>query len=632
MCSSNVSHPARRCARLFAMVCTLLFLMNPLIPDALSRQNGSNGKDLRIKMDGTGLLYKKVIVRSDNATIHEEPEGPSRPIGAFAVFHQLKTDDGQEKKGAWVRVGKANGTPLGWVEEKHLIQWNTRFILSPEVPTANAVFALYRDADCREEVAKLSALSPGLIMLCPILGTPAKEDEPVFNIAFFTGRATSEPIKQASDISELKLEIVFVIDTTASMNPLLAVSKNVVHRMCEVVSQSPELKGSVRFGLVEYQDATPGLRPSYMRSKLTDNLNELEKTLATVEVATIGSEETKNDVLAGLLTAIEHSGWEKNSSKHIILLGNASGHISHCGAHTGCKYVDPKTGVCKKNTTGLDIRRILDRCRKVVGSEVEKALGSITIHTVRGIGEDSADHQECKAQFRELARNNGAADGICEDIDANKVQDRERVSRALAEMLTVGVVNIQKSRQGMGKDVGSENKFEEALYRVIRAQGPPTTPMMLRAWAREKDHAGNVVAQRKVMVSELELRRYAATLKFVREQLQTKHDPSVRLDVEAILGVLQRATVALLTGQIVSQSENVRPLIAELPLKTGVLEVRAKDIATMSDGQFSKWLDGLRTAYERIDRCFSWCSRRACYVSEALGGSLRKRQCPSVSK
>lgn len=130
MCSTSSSHPGQ-CGLLCAVVYALLAGGSPLILNARARQDGGADKDLRIKVEGKGVLHKKVIVFSADASLQAEPGDGGKAVGPFSVFHWLKTDAGEEEHNGFVRVGTSSGKPLGWLQRKHVVVWNTRMLVMP---------------------------------------------------------------------------------------------------------------------------------------------------------------------------------------------------------------------------------------------------------------------------------------------------------------------------------------------------------------------------------------------------------------------------------------------------------------------------------------------------------------------
>jgi len=278
---------------------------------------------------------------------------------------------------------------------------------------------------------------------------PAKNENGVLVGASETARAR-EAI-DAGRLGNLKLEVVFVIDTTRGNAALIDCAKKVAKRVDVALGDVPMMRDSVKFGLVQYRDSTPRHEfVAKMETKLTD-IRTFRKSLESLTAAKCSSKETKEDVLAGLLMAIEKSGWSEKSSKHIILLGDASAHVGNCNSanpNVGCKYVRPD-GTCEKNTTGLDVRKLISKAQRRHGEVVKQELASINFHAVHAKNaEDPGDETECIAQFQELSQNAGRLQGHFASFDPNVERDKHEVIGGLSRRLITAFGDLARVHAG----------------------------------------------------------------------------------------------------------------------------------------------------------------------------------------
>jgi hypothetical protein len=369
--------------------------------------------DYRIPVAGSKHLYWKVIVTSETVQFHGGKEAPSKDpkgtVGPFAIYHRLFVDDKKQervlKQGAdtFVRVGNLSGTPVGWLKVRKLpptnpttgepqfdqsggfdadfIDWGTRFVLSPKPaykdPQSQREHALRVFSDeIRSDdkwLCEFTRFASGHVGETHVLKQLGAAPNWHYKVICYTakaergGRSQLAFPKDALDVKETELEVVFVIDTTRSMTNLLQGTKEVVKQCIAELKELPQLKGAVRFGLVEYQDNTDipllgKLTPSRLVNPLTADLPAFDRAINDLKVATIPSEETKEDVLAGLHRAISEGGWGKNSTKHIVLLGDASAHLEG-----------------PKNSKNLTIQQVLKMGRQQSGgSAIEQELSRIT--------------------------------------------------------------------------------------------------------------------------------------------------------------------------------------------------------------------------------------------------------------
>jgi hypothetical protein len=581
-------------------------LLGPTPPAAAQEKK----KDTPVRVEAGGrssLLVRKLIVESSEARLHQEIGDKGTEAEPFAIYFQLYAEDGKEEKGGHYRVGTSTGKVLGWVKKEHVLAWDTRFLLYPHVPKGDAVFQVFdkknpadkdpgTDADLVEAKMELKAAlnkyPAKALVMAPILAKPASEKDSAYRIAYFVGKARvagAPVVRERDDIRDLKLEVVFAIDTTLSMQPLIDGCKEVVGEVAKQIAGKPELKGKVRLGLVEYQDLVPGLKPANMVSKLTDDLDAFQKALKPLKQATTGSEDSPEDVLAGLKMAIEESGWERNSSKHIILVGDASAQLGDMN---------------RKNTTKLTIKQVLALGRAKGGSESEKQRSAITFHSVLAKSVDPVDFKVAQAHFREVSQNNGEVEGEYQLLERpDDKTERDKVVKTLVDRLSAGATALaQVTSAARAPDSPlpevAKGPIAEGVYRIFKTSSGEAKKDVHSGWAAERNAKGNQVALKRVLITEVELKRLESTLKYMYDQLATRVEPEERKDVAGLLTIFQAAAASTGAGQTVAADKNLQELIArDLPLKTDVLRITAKDLAGYNKRVFEDWLKKLKETH-----------------------------------
>jgi len=595
-------------------------------------QNGPTLVDTGSKNEKSGI-HSKVIVSTESAKLYSASDGAETikdeqgrdTIDVFSVFFELTDDQGNKTMGPRVRVGKADATPLGWINKDDIIFWNSRFVLYPRPPEAEAErnFKVFSKDDLGERIYTYQEVPKDRTAFAPILED--KEGTDGFPVALIVGQPKSGQRKSgpsgtlAREVpkpADFKLEVVFVIDTTASMTPLISGTKEVVRRSAAALAGMPELNGLVRFGLVVYQDNTPGLTPSRLVTPITDP-RTFEQRLATVSAATIGSGETEEDVLAGLAMAIDQAGWSPDGLKHIILLGDASAHLSG-----------------PKNTTGLSIERVIARARKgVAGSELDRARQSIALHCVRAEQSDSTDLnevRECKRQFELLAQNAGEVEGFHAEMDPRNPQSVEKTVKGLVDFLSKGYEGLQLLKKndvaGLQKLINESDESINQLPRqfysiaVLSGKEKPGPVQLGQAFVQNKE--GYSVASRKLVVGRDELDRLRTTLDFLHTNLKGRVDPLQRPDVNGIVNILKQMVAIISTGEMeIDSTIPLERVISQLPLKTDALKISAADLQAYPEPEFRAWLDKLKAAKDRAADLLSaptstWTSLNSFAVNE----------------
>lgn len=596
-------HPLRR---------TLLFAICVFTFSGFVSTSFGEGKEDLIRDTDRGGIHKKLIIAAEGVGLYDAVDGNvTATLQPFEIFFQMWPSDSakaslKESQDGWIRIGNARGEEAGWLKgdkvkdpssqqlQAPLIPWSTRFFLDPKPQTdPNApTFTIDFTEDGKDNTVRFVGQGADRKAIAPILDDTSEGG--IYQVAFFLGDARSEAsatsvVQEDMNAADFSLDLVFVIDTTASMTPLIDATKDVV-RQCvdELQQRNPELQQSVRFGLVTYQDATPGLKPFDIVCPLTDAVS-FQSKLAPLTVATQGSEEVSEDVLAGLAAAISPSmGWKPQAAKHVVLLGDASAHL---------------TG--PKNTTGETIESVLAASQQQAGGELENNLASVTFSAVRAqqAYNDPVEDSLCQEQFALISSNGGGAAGLSLDIDPNVPAQKADAIRQLVDFYRIGLQSLGGAQTGNAQVVAAaaatkKSAIATQFYQLLNAIGSATIPPVLEGTAADRDEDGNLVALKKVFVSKSEIKRLSSVLGFLHESLKQQNDAGERGDVAIVMHTLQTAVALTAAGEKGTQfgkDVSLRSVISELPLKSNALEITIQDLASMPDDEFTAWLAKLES-------------------------------------
>ena len=572
------------------------------------------GKEDLIRDEAHAGIHKKLIIATDVA-LYDKPDGTTaETLNPFEIYFQLwPSDDAKNSKkedqNGWVRIGFANGKERGWIKnsksqkgEDPFYSWLTRFMLEPRTPPDpqspkfHVDFLLNGKPVFAEFAGEAGGKSGGdRKAIAPILDDTTQEDK--FKVAFFLGKPAKQtgagPVAQeelsAKDLKDTSVDLVFVIDTTASMTPLIEATKDVVKQCVAALKQAnPEVRQATRFGLVAYQDATPGLKPVEIVCKLSD-ANTFQQKLEQLGVATQGSEEVPEDVLAGLTAAIgPDMGWNTMAFKHVMLIGDASAHL---------------TG--PKNTTGKTIESVMEGARNQSGGEAAGNLASVTFNTVRAKqpGNDPAEDQLCKEQFQQIAQNQGRLPGFSADIDPNNPTEKSECVAAMVVFYKSALEALGGLKSGNMKVIanvaGRQNSAPASqMYTFSMQVQPDDLSPVAEGTASDRDASGNLVATKKVFVSKSDIKRLSSVLSFLYDSLKQSNDAGERGDVAIVMNTLQTAVALTAAGEKGTQfdkSVSLKAVISELPLKSDALEITIQELAAMPDDAFTEWLAKLES-------------------------------------
>lgn len=619
---------------------------------------------VRAKIKGKeSSLYEKIVVISGKATLSAAPGKQGEPIEPFAVFFRLKNEDIPGSNG-YVRVGTSSGEPLGWIKQADVASWNTRFILEPLQPVPGRTFSVALDAGTR---ADLDTVPEGKRRFALVMDAPDSNDAP-FPVVVYAGNVQTEGAggtlaRERNQLRDLKLEVVFVLETTDFLlNTFDDVNvgdsvKGVIRQAGDLIRQNKELQGAVRLGLVEYQDTTSKANfVSRVACELTDKPSMFDAKIELISPISIQGD-WPEDVIAGLDTAVRTAGWSENSSKHIILLGASSCQLYPKGQAVSqfggdWNFITRKRDDYGWSTTALSIRQLIARANPQAGSTAERARRSMTFHTVLAsrdlppISEDakktfqevvrSSDNDLnallevgvkpetlgfvfkyylwqfqrslASTQYKEIAQNEGVH-GLSLVVEPNA----EAIQKAAAEIASTLAESFSTLAGVRSGDVDKEalrqksNAMTQTFYAIVGAAADKFKDQpVLNGVAAVRDEKGRQVAHKKLLVSRNELTRLRSTLDALHKKFQARTSKADRQDVAVILDDLKQVTASTTAGQQkFAAGVKLKDIISDLPLRTTALETTPGDLAVMPSDTFKQWLNKVESAIFRADELLS---------------------------
>lgn len=126
-----------------------------------------------------------------------------------------------------------------------------------------------------------------------------------------------------------ELDLVFVIDTTSSMTPVV---RGMAASMRSIVRILERLVPSLRIGVVSYKDRDTGLAPVEILplTPANRNLPQIMAFLDRVSASPVGSRTPEEDVLLGLQAAA-NLPWRPSARQALIVIGDAAAHPDEVG-------------------------------------------------------------------------------------------------------------------------------------------------------------------------------------------------------------------------------------------------------------------------------------------------------------
>lgn len=291
----------------------------------------------------------------------------------------------------------------------------------------------------------------------------------------------TENVAEATDTHGMKLDLVFVIDLSRSMNPVKDQVMATIRRIAEAVKSNPQFNDDmVHFGLWGYRDDTELCKGiEYVTKDYTaegllaagDFVSVLQNATAT-EVDSIDYAE---DVLAGVKDAVQQTKWRGDAAKTIILIGDAPGR-ERGKTDPFSKRKDKPVGTA----ADMDIEQIV-----ALAQENQVDIGTLYLNVAR--------HKQYlplgRQQFEKLATK--TQEQATKVVDVNSQDDFDCFA---AEVITMLVAQVQQASTGKDeiRAVTEGQKFSTSLFRnakvrwLARNHKVGVTPEM-SGWILDKD-------------------------------------------------------------------------------------------------------------------------------------------------
>ncbi|MFQ5913548.1 MAG: vWA domain-containing protein [Nitrospinota bacterium] len=580
------------------------------------------------------------------------------------VFQRRDIDfssDPAEPKG-WYQVGRSTqGAPLGWMRAADLLEWRQALIVAfthlGEVEEARQPVLMFTKLAQIKELAQSEGVERKAVEIYRQLrrgevpsGVISKEPETFADItqnfymfpviqfeeldlngedARFLRVAAAVRGERGSDTLDkpevrerltkkegipreaakvLGLDVVFVMDMTASMQPYMDRAKEAVAQLARRIAekQMADLKEKIRFGLVGYRDDVAKIPALGFTSKnFTPELVEAEalvKILDTeAQAAIAGSKDYPEEVFAGVKMALESTRWNENTLKLIILVGDASSHpVGH-----------------EQNTTESD------------EFALRRTAKDLHIHPMALHLKDpraSRDHAGANQQFETLTRVAGTeGEYALAGIDISKPED---FSKGVAMLARLVADDLRKVRSGgqppagetPGGEPGSpEEQVARAFRKVFNAAlveyiGKKTAapPKDVVAWVIDRDLTDPTVRslEVRVLINREQLSDLVVALDTVLKAVQKVDitQPKFFEALQAIAAQTSKEPERIAKAKTLADAGLIPAFVKSLPYKSEILSLDDERFGAMTGEQkiglerrLRAKLTEYRNVHERVD-------------------------------
>ena len=487
---------------------------------------------------GNPNIYRRIISLPGGLVHPDDGDPYEHPV--FTVFYVFEEEIRSGE--SWLEVGfSLREKTLGWIKEEDTLDWSTMLVMqfAPVGQRQRTLFfkeseniidlirsvqfALEAQAhydrvfEERERAAEnpdyVPVWDPELVAIEPDAGLRFDQDPYLLPILDWKegsfDDATETVLLQvaavpadsreigarddgtfrssSSDLAEkgspFRIGIAFVIDTTISMAPFIERTRETVQAFYDVFSRY-ESSSLVSFSVIGFRDnvdvsdkieyVTRIFHPLDIKSEPIDVLNGMRR----INESAYPTIDFREDVFAGIETAISDLDWDPYGARLIILVTDAS-------ARTGNDPLASLPGVSEKS--------ILDLAR-------QHNIAIVPVHLQTPANQRNGDFERARAQYEQFAKtgdiNNPKYISVNATDDSEfKIQLSDLANQIGTDLLSMSSGIILPEDEDMvpkGSDMQTvaravSNEIFRAQLESLSEVGTDIAPSFLAGWAADRD-------------------------------------------------------------------------------------------------------------------------------------------------
>ena len=582
------------------MTLRIILLLLLLSPAVLAQAPAPPASRTPLLLPGKQSLFQRIVTRP-GATIAPQPDATNRrPVPGFSVFYVYARQGGALEVGA-----TADGRTLGWIEADRTIEWQHTMIATFTNPSGRQP-VLFLDSERDErllmldaqagaraatirtnaeaaarthaDAAPVVAVEPAThvdfahnFYLMPIIDAQVVEREfgPPLRLLQVIS-VPSQPDRPVPPQHPYRAGVVFVLDTTLSMQPYIERTRDAVRSIVARIGAS-SAKDDFRFGLVAYRDSladNPGLEyPTkiYARPDFTKPADTVNAAIMGVAQATSSSTGFDEDPIGGIKTAIDDIDWSGMAGRFVVVVTDA-------GAR-------PSTH--PHSLTQLNIAEIRALAKA-------RGIAILVIHLLTPEGRAHHDHEPALAQYTELTRFD-AAGSLYFPVPAGSAES----FAGTLEALSTALLRQAAAADGHGVEGGGtlnpqQQQQIEVVSNAMRLtylgqQEGTRAPDVLQSWTTDRD-----LAQPELSSLDVRVLLTRNQLSDLAQSLKTILDAGIaqRLDSRTFFTGLRSAFAATARDPSrIAGAQNIGGLLGEyldgLPYQSDIMNINEADWLSM---------------------------------------------------
>ena len=418
-------------------------------------------------MDGKRSLYQRVLSRPNAMLVAEPGDNGGTPLDSLQRFYVYERLQSLGKE--WLRVGaEADCKTNGWLSADRAVPWKQQITVAFDNPAGRDRVLVFSDIADLKRIANSPNPGPDLEALQDAVRARRYDARIVSvepeNYVDFAQRPYLLPIvdfqetnREGFPLQLLKIHsiskdtalppivatttkaaVVFVIDTTLSMQPYIKNTRDAVRQIFDRLNSSPS-GSEIDFGLVVFRSsikAVPGLEyatKALVRPEQTNNHTVFLDAIGGVEEAHVSSKKFDEDSYAGIdvaLDMLQKEGGKTYDSRHIILITDAG----------------PLRSTDELSSRKKSAKDLLEKAK----DSPRVRLYAMHLKTAGGIKWN--DHPMAEREYKELTKNVETGDSLYYPVDhAGSLGDFTYQINCLPGFISNIVVNLASQGNDSGQ-------------------------------------------------------------------------------------------------------------------------------------------------------------------------------------
>ena len=420
-----------------------------------------------LKQEGKTSLYQRVLSAPDCTIIDNLENKNEKDIPVFSRYYVYGRKNIEDEE--YLQVGSDDqGTISGYLKSSCAIPWNIQMALTFNNPSNRNRLLFFENKDYLEEIVnsedradkatkiyeelKTNNQSSGILAQEPELYVdwqknfyllPILQGEEIMNemggrerILEVASVSKKETISEEESVQEnlrnFKAGIVFVIDSTISMQPYIDSTKAAMQKIYKEIEKN-NLNDKVKFGLVAFRSDIKSNPELEYVTRMFVNPNQSDKNfldnLKNLKSATVSTKKFNEDSYAGIYHALNEIDWKEFGGRYIILITDA-------GAINANDEL---------SSTGLGAEEIRLEAQRL-------GVAIYTLHLQTPAGRQH-NFDAAKAQYEFLSFNSAIQKPLYYKIDTKDSNDFDDKVLSLSSLLTEQVKLASKGEFAIGREL-----------------------------------------------------------------------------------------------------------------------------------------------------------------------------------